>query len=320
MFGVLSNPVPDIVTVEPTKPFVGEKDVIVGGGTGSVKELALVAVPPAVVTAIVPVEAPVGTVAVILVALTTEYVVAAIPLNLTAVAPVKFVPVMVTVAPIVELLGVNELIVGAGITVKLDPLVAVPPGVVTEIIPVVDPVGTVAVILVELTTVKVVAAVPLKLTAVVPVKFVPVMVIVVPIPPLVGVKDEIVGAGTTVKLEELVTLPPGVVIAIVPVVAPVGTVAVILVALFTVKLVAFVPLKDTAEAHEKLVPVIVTVEPIDPLVGVNEEIAGAVGGLYTKESPILALELLRVLIMYSEFDNALMFIVRAFGKPPSLEP
>jgi hypothetical protein len=53
-----------IVTLAPMGPLVGEKLVIEGGGI-TVKLLALVAVPPAVVTLIVPDVAPLGTVAVI---------------------------------------------------------------------------------------------------------------------------------------------------------------------------------------------------------------------------------------------------------------
>jgi hypothetical protein len=52
----------------------------------------------------------------------------------------------------------------------------------------------------------------------------------------------IVGADTRVKLLPLVAVPPGVVTAIVPVVVPLATVAVICVALLTVKLAALVPL------------------------------------------------------------------------------
>jgi hypothetical protein len=106
--------------------------------------------------------------------------------------------------------------------------------VVTAIVPVVAPVGTVATICVALLTVKLVALVPLKVTAVAPVKLVPAMATEVPIGPLVGLKLVSVGAGMTVKLPALVAVPPGVVTAIVPVVAPVGTVAVICVALLTV--------------------------------------------------------------------------------------
>ena len=74
-------------------------------------------------------------------------VVALVPLNLTDVAPVRFVPVITTEAPTGPLVGAKLVIVGAPVaTVKLLALVAVPPGVVTEIGPVVAPAGTVAVI------------------------------------------------------------------------------------------------------------------------------------------------------------------------------
>ena len=70
--------------------------------------------------------------------------IALLPLNVTAVAPVKFVPVIVTLAPTGPLVGVMLVIVGAGMTVKLVALAAVPPGVVTRTGPVVAPAGTVA--------------------------------------------------------------------------------------------------------------------------------------------------------------------------------
>ena len=69
---------------------------------------------------------------------------ALLPLNVTAVAPVKFVPLIVTLAPTGPLVGVTLVIVGAGMTAKLLALVAVPPAVVTLTGPVVAPAGTVA--------------------------------------------------------------------------------------------------------------------------------------------------------------------------------
>ena len=69
--------------------------------------------------------------------------VALAPLNATAVVPVKFEPLMVTPVPTGPLAGVKPVIVGGLITVKLPALVAVPPGVVTLIVPVVAPAGTV---------------------------------------------------------------------------------------------------------------------------------------------------------------------------------
>src|SRR6266478_49866 len=131
---------------------------------------------------------------------------------------------MVTLVPTGPLVGVKLVIAGGLITVKLPALVAVPPGVVTLIVPVVGPAGTVAWIEVAELTVKV-ALTPLNATAVVPVKLVPLMVTLVPTGPLAGVKPVMVGGLITVKLPGLVAVPPGVVTLIVPVVAPVGTVA-----------------------------------------------------------------------------------------------
>jgi hypothetical protein len=158
--------------------------------------------------------------------------------------------------------------------VKLLALVAVPPGVVTLIGPVVAPPGTVAEIDVAELTVKL-ALVPLKVTAVVPVKFVPLIVTLVPTVPLVGEKFVIVGAlAVTVKLLALVAVPSDVVTIIGPVVAPLGTVAVIDVDELTVKL-ALTPLKATAMVAVKFVPLIVTLVPTGPLVGLKLVIVGA---------------------------------------------
>ena len=57
---------------------------------------------------------------------------AALEPRFTDVAPLKFVPVNVTLAPTRPLAGLKLVSVGAGtVTVKLPVLVAVPPGVVT---------------------------------------------------------------------------------------------------------------------------------------------------------------------------------------------
>ena len=184
---------------------------IVGAAAETVKLVLLLAVPPGVVTPIGPVVAPAGTVAVICV---PEFTVktALVPLKVTAVAPVKLEPVMITLVPTAPLPGVKLVIVGAAAeTVKFVLLLAVPPGAVTPIGPVVALAGTVAVICVPEFTVKT-ALVPLKVTAVAPVKLVPVRVTLVPTAPLLGVKLVIVGAaGRTVKLVLLVEVPPGVV-------------------------------------------------------------------------------------------------------------
>jgi hypothetical protein len=69
-------------------------------------------------------------------------------------------------------------------------------------------------------------------------------------------------------------VPLAVVTEILPVVAALGTVSVICVALFTVKL-AGVPFTAAAVAPVKLVPVTVTLLPIAPLAGEKLEMAGA---------------------------------------------
>ena len=113
---------------------------------------------------------------------------AGFPLKATAVAQVRLVPVIVTAVPTCPLVGVKLLMVGAGtasVTVKLSVELALPPGVVTEIFPVVAPLGTVAAIWVELATVKA-AFVPLKATTVAPIRLLPVMVTAVATGPLPG--------------------------------------------------------------------------------------------------------------------------------------
>src|SRR5437667_3516634 len=119
---------------------------------------------------------------------------ALVPLTRTAVAPVKAVPVIVTLVPTGPLAGVKLVIVGAlAVTVKLLLLVAVPPGVVTLSGPLVAPLGTVAAIEVEEFTVKLALA-PLNVTPVATLKAVPLIVTLLPTGPLVGAKLVIVGA------------------------------------------------------------------------------------------------------------------------------
>jgi hypothetical protein len=156
--------------------FAGEKEIIEGALVNAIYvNPVLLALPFAVVTRTEPV-VPEPTTAVMLVALTTVKEVAGVPPKLTAVAPVKFVPVIVTVCPVPADVGLNAVMVGGGKYVK-PAKVPVPDAVVTETEPE-APAPTVAVILVELTTVKDDAAVLPSLTAVAPVKFVPVMVII----------------------------------------------------------------------------------------------------------------------------------------------
>lgn len=130
-------------------------------------------------------------------------------------------------------------------------------------VPVAAPNGTDVVIVPELLTVNVAAVEPNE-TAVTPVKFVPVIVTPVPTGPLAGAKED--RAGVTVKRVVVTTGPPGVVMVMGPVVAPAGTVVVIVPEASTVKAAA-TPLNETAVAPVK--PVMVTLVPVGPKIGEN---------------------------------------------------
>jgi hypothetical protein len=120
---------------------------------------------------------------------------------------------------------------------------------------------------------------PPMLTDVAPVKFVPRMVIVVPLTPMSGVNDVMVGGGVggiKVKLLELNTVPPGVMTRMVPV-APPATTAVMVLSLTTVYEAALAEPNRTDAAPDvprKPVPVIVTKVMLPPLVGVNPVMVG----------------------------------------------
>ncbi len=94
----------------------------------------MVTTPEDAVTDTVPL-VPLPTTAVIVVGLTTVKELAGVPPKLTAEAPNKLVPVIVTVWPVAAVVGVKEanVAVTAGEMVNADALVAVPPGVVTVI-------------------------------------------------------------------------------------------------------------------------------------------------------------------------------------------
>jgi hypothetical protein len=130
---------------------------------------------------------------------------------------------------------------------------------------------------------------PLIETCVVPDKPMPLIVIVVPAVPLVGEKELIAGVAVTVKLVELVPVPCDVVTLIGPVLTPVGTLAVICVSEFTVKLAppTLTPLNATIDVPVKWLPVIVTVVYCGPLVGLKELIVGAPVVTTEKELPPL---------------------------------
>lgn len=240
------------------------------------------AVPSGFVTDTVPLVAPVGTTNVILVKLLMLNV-TLLPFNLTEFTLEKFVPFIVTVVPITPDVGEMEVIVGGAggnVTVNIGPL-AVPSGFVTATIPLVAPVGTIKINSVELFTLKETFN-PFNVTLVTVVKLVPLTVTIVPTNPDVGLIDVIVGGvggNVTVKTGPL-ALPSGFVTDTIPEVAPTGTIKVIDV-LFTILNVSDVPFKLTEVTVFKLVPVIVTVVPTKPEVGLIEVMVGGNMGIVT---------------------------------------
>lgn len=156
--------------------------------------MPVVAVPDGVVTAIGPVVAAAGTVAWIWLADTCTNT-AAVPLKVTAVAPPRFTPLMVTILPVAPDVGEKEVIRGADeMTVKFEAVVEVPVTLVMEMGPVVAPMGTVVVNSVGETSVKP-AEVPLNFTEEVLEKFEPTRLTSVPTMPEAGEKLVIEGGG-----------------------------------------------------------------------------------------------------------------------------
>src|SRR5262245_44904095 len=269
--------VPVIVTDEPTDPVVGLRLVIVGVGS-TVNAVPALGTPPTVTTTL-PLVAPAGTVAAMLVA--DQLVVAAVvPLKVTVLVPLvapKLVPVIVTDAPTAPLVGLRVVIVGVARTVNAAPALGTPPTVTTTL-PVVAPAGTAAVMLVADQLV-VAAVVPLKVTVLVPwvaPKLVPVIVTAAPTAPLVGLRVVIVGVGSTVNDVPALGTPLTVTTTL-PVVAPAGTDTAMLVADQLVG-VAVVPLNLTVLVPwvaPKFEPAIVTGVPTAPAFGVSVEMLGA---------------------------------------------
>lgn len=156
-------------------------------------------------------------------------------------------PVMTTLVPAGPLVGLNDVIVGT--TRKFTELVAVPPGVVTAIGPVVAAGGTVAVIWVSELKMNA-AETPSKVTEVAPVNPVPSITTLVPTGPLAGANEMIVtGDGVTSKFVALTSVPSESVTSMFPSEAPAGTVAVICVSELTVKVASTLLNSTSVAAH-----------------------------------------------------------------------
>lgn len=135
---------------------------------------------PFTVTTTLPVVAPVGTGTTIEPALQVVGV-AVVPLNATVPVDPKFVPVIVTDVPTAPELVERLVILGVGRTVKLTPLLALPP-TVTITFPVLAPFGTGTEMLLMLQLLGV-AVVPLNVTVPVDPKFKPAIVTDLPTGP-----------------------------------------------------------------------------------------------------------------------------------------
>jgi hypothetical protein len=189
---------PLIVMAAPTGPLDGDKLVSVGG-TVTVYERVLLARPPTVTTTL-PVVAPAGTEATMLLA--DQVVgVAAVPLKVTVLVPwvaPKLLPLMVTAVATGPLDG--ERLVSVGVapeeTVYVSALLATPP-TVTRTLPVVAPAGAGATMLVVDQVVGV-AVMPPNVTVLAPLvdpKLLPLIVTAVATGPLDGERLVSVGAG-----------------------------------------------------------------------------------------------------------------------------
>jgi len=274
---------PAITIDDPTAPVFGVSDEMLGAGV-TVNVTPLLATPPAAVTTTLPVVAPVGTVAVILDAPQIAIDVAVVPLNFTLPVPCdgpKFDPAITMDDPTAPVLGVSDVILGAGVTVNVTPLLATPPAAVTTTLPVVAPVGTVAVMLEAPQLVIVAALVPLNFTLPFPCegpKFDPAITMDDPTAPVFGVSDVMLGAAVTVNVTPLLATPPAAVTTTLPVVAPLGTVAVMLDAPQLVIVVALVPLNFTLPfpcEGPKFDPAITMDDPTAPVFGVSDVMLGA---------------------------------------------
>ena len=237
------------------------------------------------------VDLPDGVVAVTVVSLPTDTLVAAVPPIFTPVAPVRFVPVMVTLVPPAIGPPLGLILVTVGAATKVYDVVAVPDGVVTSTVAVpADPAGIwkVRVVVVGVAAPGVSAVPPIVTTVVPKVKFVPLIVtsrLLSPdTGPLVGLILVTVGAAAYVYSVFAEFVPPGVVTSTLAVPAAfAGVVAVIVVPLVTVTLVAASAPIVTAVAPVNPVPVIVTawLPATGPLVGLILVTVGTAAYVYS---------------------------------------
>ena len=189
----------------------------------------------------------------------------------TEVAFARPVPVTMTLVPTAALVVESEVIAGTGTTTTLVDAEVFPPMLVSTMgeVPV-APTGIVKVNVVGPTESGVVTTAP-TFTEVTAARFVPVSVTCMPTEPEAGLMPEMVGAGTNVKFVPVWYVPVEVVIDMRPVDAPAGTFAEMTPA-EVLTAVPATPLKRTAEAVPRPVPLMVTTVPTPPVDGLNEVI------------------------------------------------
>src|SRR5207249_10496814 len=127
--------------------------------------------------------------------------------------------------------GVNDVMLGAPVTVNVTPALATPPAAVTTTFPLVAPLGTVAVMLLAPQLVIVVALVPLNFTLPFPTlgpKLDPAITIDDPTAPVFGVNDVMLGAPVPVNVTPALATPTAAVTTTIPVLPPLGTLTPIL--------------------------------------------------------------------------------------------
>jgi hypothetical protein len=191
---------PEMVTVVPTVPDVGDRPVMLGAVAETVKVIPLLAAPPTVTTTL-PLGAPLGTGTTMLVA--DQLVgVAVVPSNFTVLLPwgdPKPLPEIVTEVPAGPEDGDKPVMFG--VTVKGAPLLATL-ATVTTTLPLVAALGTVTTIELAL-QVMTVAEVPLKVTVPVEPKLAPAIVTDVLTIPEAGDNPVMLGAGLPVPVVPL---------------------------------------------------------------------------------------------------------------------
>src|SRR5262249_21818293 len=272
-FTPLTSTSPALPALPPTALAGVNPDIV--GATLKLAALTPVFTPSVILTG--PVNAPSGTTTRNDVALPLVGPTGAAPVNVTPVAPTRFVPAIVRVVPTGPAAGVNAVARGGCTTVRFAALTAVPSTVVTLIFPVTAPIGTRNVRSVGVldridpggTTIAptFTTGAPVAARRFTPLTSTSPALPALPPTALAGVNPDIVGA--TLKLAALTPVFTPSVILTGPVNAPSGTTTRNDVAVTFVGPTGAAPVNVTPVAPTRFVPAIVRVVPTGPAAGVN---------------------------------------------------